>query len=38
LPNVACAGGSWIAPLDLVKAGNWAEIERRATEAAALPR
>ena len=38
LSNVACAGGSWIAPLDLVKAGEWAEIERCATEAAALPR
>jgi len=38
LPNVVCAGGSWIAPLDLVKAGDWDEIERRARTAAALPR
>lgn len=38
LPNVVCAGGSWIAPLDLVKAGDWTEIENRARAAAALPR
>lgn len=38
LPNVVCAGGSWIAPLDLVKAGKWDEIESRARAAAALPR
>jgi len=38
LPNVVCAGGSWIAPLDLVKAGDWDEIENRARAAAALPR
>jgi 2-dehydro-3-deoxyphosphogluconate aldolase/(4S)-4-hydroxy-2-oxoglutarate aldolase len=38
LPNVVCAGGSWIAPLDLVKAHDWDEIERRACAAAALPR
>ncbi len=36
LPNVACVGGSWMAPSDLVTAGNWEEIKRRATEAAAL--
>lgn len=38
LPNVVCAGGSWIAPPDLVQAGNWDEIESRARAAAALPR
>lgn len=38
LPNVVCAGGSWIAPLDLVKTGDWDEIENRARAAAALPR
>ncbi len=38
LPNVVCAGGSWIAPLDLVKAGAWDEIEARARKAASLPR
>lgn len=36
LPNVACVGGSWMAPADLVDAGNWAEIARRAAEACAL--
>jgi len=36
LSNVACVGGSWMAPAELVDAGNWAEITRRAAEAAAL--
>ena len=36
LGNVACVGGSWMAPADLVDAENWTEITRRATEAAAL--
>ncbi|OAI07845.1 bifunctional 4-hydroxy-2-oxoglutarate aldolase/2-dehydro-3-deoxy-phosphogluconate aldolase [Methylomonas methanica] len=36
LSNVACVGGSWMAPSDLVDAGDWAEITRRAAEAAAL--
>lgn len=36
LSNVACVGGSWMAPVDLVDAGNWAEITRRAAEAASL--
>ncbi|MDD1621420.1 MAG: bifunctional 4-hydroxy-2-oxoglutarate aldolase/2-dehydro-3-deoxy-phosphogluconate aldolase [Methylococcaceae bacterium] len=36
LSNVACVGGSWMAPVDLVDAGNWAEITRRAAEAARL--
>lgn len=27
LPNVACVGGSWVAPGDLVRQGNWARIE-----------
>ena len=38
LSNVVCAGGSWIAPSALVKAGKWDEIEDRARHAAALPR
>jgi len=38
LPNVICAGGSWVAPADLVKAGDWAGIEALAREAARLPR
>ncbi len=36
LPNVACIGGSWLTPKDLVAAGNWAEITRLAREASAL--
>ncbi|KEP69225.1 keto-deoxy-phosphogluconate aldolase [Thioclava dalianensis] len=38
LPNVLCAGGSWVAPDKLVQAGDWAGIEALAAEAAALPR
>ncbi len=34
--NVACVGGSWMAPADLVDTGNWEEITRRAKEAAAI--
>lgn len=36
LSNVACIGGSWMAPADLVDKEDWDEIKRRATEAAAL--
>ncbi|MBF9058989.1 bifunctional 4-hydroxy-2-oxoglutarate aldolase/2-dehydro-3-deoxy-phosphogluconate aldolase [Rhodobacterales bacterium HKCCSP123] len=36
LPNVICAGGSWVAPSDLVAAGDWAGIEALARAAAAL--
>ncbi|MBL3562856.1 bifunctional 4-hydroxy-2-oxoglutarate aldolase/2-dehydro-3-deoxy-phosphogluconate aldolase, partial [Rhodovulum sulfidophilum] len=38
LPNVICAGGSWIAPKDKVAAGDWDAITALAREAAALPR
>jgi 2-dehydro-3-deoxyphosphogluconate aldolase / (4S)-4-hydroxy-2-oxoglutarate aldolase len=38
LPNVICAGGSWVAPKDAVEAGDWARIETLAREAAALAR
>ncbi len=38
LPNVVCAGGSWVAPKDKVTAGDWDGIEALAREAAALPR
>jgi 2-dehydro-3-deoxyphosphogluconate aldolase/(4S)-4-hydroxy-2-oxoglutarate aldolase len=30
LPNVAAVGGSWLAPLDEVRAGNWEAIRNRA--------
>ena len=33
LKNVACVGGSWMAPADLVDAEDWDEIKRRAVEA-----
>lgn len=33
-PNVACIGGSWLAPPELLAAGDWAEIEARARRAA----
>lgn len=36
LPNVACVGGSWMAPTDMVKAKKWEEIKQLAAEAAAL--
>jgi len=32
-PNVACVGGSWLAPPDLLAAGDWTEIEARARAA-----
>lgn len=36
LANVLCVGGSWIAPVDKIKAGDWAGIEAAARQAAAL--
>ena len=36
LPNVICVGGSWVAPADAVRAGDWARIEEIARQAAAL--
>ena len=38
LPNVACIGGSWVAPRDAVAAGDWSRIEHLASQAAALKR
>jgi 2-dehydro-3-deoxyphosphogluconate aldolase/(4S)-4-hydroxy-2-oxoglutarate aldolase len=35
-PNVICVGGSWVAPTEAVKAGDWSRIERLAREAAGL--
>ncbi|NRB03423.1 MAG: bifunctional 4-hydroxy-2-oxoglutarate aldolase/2-dehydro-3-deoxy-phosphogluconate aldolase [Rhodobacteraceae bacterium] len=34
--NVVCAGGSWVAPKDMVAAGDWAGIEALARDAAKL--
>ncbi|MCJ8521389.1 2-dehydro-3-deoxyphosphogluconate aldolase/(4S)-4-hydroxy-2-oxoglutarate aldolase [Pseudorhizobium tarimense] len=36
LPNVVCVGGSWVAPKEMVAAGDWAGISKLAREAAAL--
>ncbi|EHS49072.1 2-dehydro-3-deoxyphosphogluconate aldolase/4-hydroxy-2-oxoglutarate aldolase [Rhizobium sp. PDO1-076] len=36
LPNVVCVGGSWVAPKELVAAGDWASITKLAAEAFAL--
>ena len=38
LSNTLCVGGSWVAPKDAVDREDWAEIERLASEAAALTR
>lgn len=38
LANVACVGGSWVAPGDAVAAGDWARIERLAAAASRLKR
>ncbi len=35
-PNVVCVGGSWVAPMDAVRAGDWGKIERLAREASGL--
>lgn len=36
LPNVICAGGSWVAPKAMVQSGDWAGIETLARDAAKL--
>jgi 2-dehydro-3-deoxyphosphogluconate aldolase/(4S)-4-hydroxy-2-oxoglutarate aldolase len=36
LPNVVCVGGSWVAPSEAVKAGDFARIETLAREASRL--
>ncbi len=36
LPNVACVGGSWLCPSDLVRAGDWDGITAIARAASAL--
>lgn len=38
LPNVACVGGSWVAPPDLIAARDWAGITKLAQVAAGLGR
>lgn len=36
LPNVACVGGSWVAPNKLMESGDWTAIEDLAREASQL--
>ncbi len=36
LPNVACCGGTWIAPASLVQANAWDQITKLAREACAM--
>lgn len=36
LPNVVCVGGSWLAPRDVVEAGDWDGIQTLARAAASL--
>jgi 2-dehydro-3-deoxyphosphogluconate aldolase/(4S)-4-hydroxy-2-oxoglutarate aldolase len=36
LPNVLCVGGSWVAPKDMVTAGDWAGITALAKAAAGI--
>ena len=36
LPNVICVGGSWVAPADAVRAGDWARITDLARAASGL--
>jgi hypothetical protein len=38
LPNVACVGGSWVAPKEVIARGDWTEITALARAAAALRR
>ena len=38
LPNVACVGGSWLAPRETIAAGEFAKIEGLAREASQLAR
>ena len=37
-PNVACIAGSWLTPIAMLSAGNWAGIESLAREAMRLKR
>jgi 2-dehydro-3-deoxyphosphogluconate aldolase/(4S)-4-hydroxy-2-oxoglutarate aldolase len=38
LPNVACVGGSWVAPRAAVNAQDWSQIERLAAAASIYKR
>ena len=36
VPEIACCGGTWIAPKDAIASGDWAAIEKLSSDAAAL--
>lgn len=36
LPNVICVGGSWVAPDDALRSGDWQKVEELARQACAL--
>jgi 2-dehydro-3-deoxyphosphogluconate aldolase/(4S)-4-hydroxy-2-oxoglutarate aldolase len=36
LPNVACVGGSWVAPKEMIAARDWSGVEALARDAASL--
>ena len=38
LPNVACVGGSWLTPADVLARGDWAQITALALQASQLAR
>jgi 2-dehydro-3-deoxyphosphogluconate aldolase/(4S)-4-hydroxy-2-oxoglutarate aldolase len=38
LPNVACVGGSWVAPAEAIAGKDWGRVEALARQAAALRR
>jgi 2-dehydro-3-deoxyphosphogluconate aldolase/(4S)-4-hydroxy-2-oxoglutarate aldolase len=38
LRNVVCVGGSWVAPADAIRTGDWRAIEELARDAASLKR
>lgn len=38
LANVRCVGGSWVTPAAAIKAGDWAQVEALARDAAQLER
>ena len=33
LPNVACVGGAWLTPMEILRAGDWSGVERLARTA-----
>ena len=36
VPEVVCCGGTWLVPKDALASGDWAAIEKLASEASAL--